>query len=109
VSWWFDCFYFLKDALAFFLKYQKVICVFLQKTLVNQGLTTPLLPKKLPAAGITQRSTTLFDFRLWATPVAGFPVAKVVPPSNNPFVFFCGRVSGFASLCFKRFYVLRTR
>jgi hypothetical protein len=46
------------------------------------------LPKKLPATDIAQRSTTLFDFRLWATPVAGFPVAKIVPPSNNPFVFF---------------------
>jgi hypothetical protein len=45
----------------------------------------PLCPlsKELPATGIAQRSTTLFDLRLWATPVAGCAVGKLVPPSNN--------------------------
>jgi hypothetical protein len=67
------------------------------------------LPKKLLTAGIAQRSTTLFDLRLWATPVAGFPVAKVVPPSNNPFVYFVAALAALRLCVLKGFMFYRTR
>jgi hypothetical protein len=64
----------------------------------------PSLSKKQPAAGIPQRSTTLFDLRLWATPVAGFAVAKFVLPNNNPFVFFVAALAALR-LCVSKGFI----